>query len=151
MVALIGALIMVTMFYAPAGLRPYVWFAVAMQVFVIFQLAHHCWYWGARMAISRPLIVDDRGLQFQMPWTTIVLPWSAVAGVFSINVLGDQVMWVTIRPDAVVGQNGVEGEPKLFRTLLKKGLYLSATSIEPGLDVVFAAIAHHSHGQVQIG
>ncbi|MGJ6980706.1 hypothetical protein ACSDQ9_09295 [Aestuariimicrobium soli] len=152
MAAICLAAMLAILMLAPKVVHAAAWVFVLLLVNSVFQLAYYCWYWGARLAIGRPLVVDDTGLEFQSTAGQIRLPWPAVDRVERVTtIFGQQVMKVHIRPGATPGQGGVEAEARIWRKLVKSGVQLGSVGIEPGLDVVLAAIAHHSRGQVRLG
>ena len=116
----------------------------------IFQIAIHSYSWGSRLAISQPLTMDSWGLEFQGQQGTVKVPWEAVPEVRQKAVLGNQLLSFQLHPQAMPGENGVEGDPAYWKRYQKKGLLLGSIGLVPGFETILPAIQHYSQGRTRI-
>lgn len=132
------------------GLRYAVWVFVILIAGQVFQIGMHCFHWGSRLAISQPLTLDGWGLEFQGQQGTVRVPWEAVTEIRQRAVLGNRILAFMLHPEAVPGQNGVEGDSTYWRRYQKSGLQLGAIGLVPGFETILPAVQHYSQGRTRI-
>lgn len=113
-----------------------------------FQLAIHCYTWGARVAIAEPLFLSQQGFRMQTAVGTIEVPWDAVQSVRSLN----KVMQINLHPGVTPESPGVRTDvsSRNWARLKRKGLMVGAKGLREDFKQIRQAIAHLSEGRVPV-
>lgn len=119
----------------------------------MFQLSYHSFFYGTRVAISQPLIIDHRGFAMGTWAGRMEVPWEAVRGVRIRSRLWNRVLVVELHPAAGPGSPGLLTDiPSRYWARMKRsgGPMLGEKGIRESYDQILQAVGHFSRGRVPI-
>lgn len=114
-----------------------------------FQLSIHCYQWGSRAAISRPVELDAQGVSFNLAVGHLRLPWEAVQRVDVRSTLFAKVLVFRLYPGVELGMPGVvlEVAPRQLARMRKSGVMLGLRGLQQTPVEVRQAIMAASGGR----